>query len=153
MRLWKLWFHELFKDEYKLIVNADKTENTKVGHLDMGVDQSAWRGTRKLGPLLGHRGKEDVARRIQLANVSFGKLEALWKHRSYVAKAIRLQSYRALVESVLLYNCGTHVGAFFCFSRSFRPRSKENAAQSHGTNMEAQSYERGFECYVWLSTR
>ncbi len=42
-----------------------------------------------------------------LANVSFGKLEALWKHRSYVAKAIRLQSYRALVESVLLYNCGT----------------------------------------------
>ncbi len=43
----------LFKDEYKLIVNADETENTKVGHLDMGVDQSAWRGTRKLGSLLG----------------------------------------------------------------------------------------------------
>ena len=50
---------------------------------DMGVDQSAWRGTRKLGSLLG--AEEDVARRIQLANVSFGKLEALWKHRSYVA--------------------------------------------------------------------
>ncbi len=46
----------------------------------MGVDQSAWRGTRKLGSLLGV--DEDVARRIQLANVSFGKLEALWKHRS-----------------------------------------------------------------------
>ncbi len=48
----------LFKDEYKLIVNADKTENTKVGHLDIGVDQSAWRGTRKLGSLLGV--EEDV---------------------------------------------------------------------------------------------
>ncbi len=38
----------LFKNEYNLIVNADKTERTRVGHLDMGVDQSAWRGTRKL---------------------------------------------------------------------------------------------------------
>ena len=43
----------LFKDEYQLIVNAEKTERTRVGHLDMGVDQSAWRGTRKLGSLLG----------------------------------------------------------------------------------------------------
>ena len=105
----------LFKDEYKLIVNADKTENTKVGHLDMGVDQSAWRGTRKLGSLLGV--EEDVARRIQLANVSFGKLEALWKHRSYKAKAVRLQSYRALVESVLLYNCGTWALSSFLADR------------------------------------
>ncbi len=63
--------------------------------------------TRKLGSLLGV--EEDVARRIQLANASLGKLEALWKHRSYVAEAILIQSYRALVESVLLYiyNCGT----------------------------------------------
>ena len=95
----------LFRDEYQLIVNAEKTEKTKVGHLDMEVEQSAWRETRKLGSLLGI--EEDVARRIQLANVSFSKLEAMWKHRSYVAKNIRLQSYRALVESVLLYNCGT----------------------------------------------
>jgi hypothetical protein len=43
-------------------VNADKTENTIVGHNDMGVDQFAWRGTRKLGSLLGV--EEDVARRI-----------------------------------------------------------------------------------------
>ncbi len=44
----------LFEYEYKLnhdqlIVNADKTEKTKVGHPFMIVDQSAWRGTRKLG--------------------------------------------------------------------------------------------------------
>ena len=42
----------LFRDEYQLIVNAEKT---KVGHLDMDVEllfeQSAWRGTRKLGSL------------------------------------------------------------------------------------------------------
>ncbi len=49
----------------------------------MGVDQYVWRGTRKQGSLLGV--EEDVARRIQLANVSFGKLEALWKHRLCVA--------------------------------------------------------------------
>ncbi len=57
------------------------------------------------GSLLG--GEEDVARRILLAYVSFGKLEAMRKHRSYVSKALRIQSYRALVESVLLYNCDT----------------------------------------------
>ncbi len=28
----------LFKDKYKLIVNANKPEKNKVGHLDMGVD-------------------------------------------------------------------------------------------------------------------
>ncbi len=54
----------------------------------MGVDQSALRGTRKLGSLLGV--EEDVARHMQLAYVSSGTREALWKHRCYAAKAIRL---------------------------------------------------------------
>ncbi len=66
-RLWKLWFH--------FLVSVEKTEKIKVGHLEStiwpGVDQSAWHGTRKLGSLLGV--EEDVARRIQLAYVSFGK--------------------------------------------------------------------------------
>ena len=48
-----------------------------------------------------------MTKRIQLAYVSFGKLEAMWRHQSSVAKAIRLMSYKAIVESVLLYNCGT----------------------------------------------
>ncbi len=48
-----------------------------------------------------------MARRIQLVYVSFRELEALWKQRSHAAKAFRIQSYRALVESVLLYDCGT----------------------------------------------
>jgi hypothetical protein len=95
----------LFREDFKLIVNDDKTENTLVGHSDMGADQKAWRNTKKLGSLLGV--EEDVTRRIQLANVSLNKLEKLWKHRSLVALDVRLKAYRALVESVLLYNCGT----------------------------------------------
>ena len=34
-------------------------------------------------------------------------LELLGKHRALVAEHIRIKSYRALVESILLYNCGT----------------------------------------------
>ena len=43
----------LFQEVYKLIVNEDKTERTNIGHSDLGVDQSKWRNTRKLGSLLG----------------------------------------------------------------------------------------------------
>ena len=93
----------IFK-ELDLIVNVDKTERTIVGHSDLVADQS-WRTTRKLGSLLGV--EEDVNRRIQLAFQSMNSLEAMWKHRDLVAKRIRVHSYRAIVESVLLYNCGT----------------------------------------------
>jgi len=60
---------------------------------------------KKLGSLLGV--EEDVKRRMQLAAVSFKQLSHLWKHHTYVALNIRIQAYRAFVESVLLYNCGT----------------------------------------------
>ncbi len=33
---------QLFKKEYKLIVNVGKTKQIKVGHLYVGVDQSSW---------------------------------------------------------------------------------------------------------------
>ena len=93
----------IFK-EFKLIVNNDKKEETAIGHPDMLSDQS-WRTTRKLGSLLGV--EEDVNRRIQLALQSLNSLEALWSHRNMVAQHIRVSAYRAIVESVLLYNCGT----------------------------------------------
>ena len=86
--------------EYDLIVNVEKTEHTTVGHADQGVDQPAWRNTRKLGSLLGV--EEDVNRRIQLAYGNLNKLLALWKHPQLVSVEFRLQSYKALVESVLL---------------------------------------------------
>ena len=31
----------------------------------------------------------------------------MWKHRDMVAQKVRINAYRALVESVLLYNFGT----------------------------------------------
>ena len=93
----------IFK-EFNLIVNNDKKEETTIGHPDMLSDQS-WRTTRKLGSLLGI--EEHVNRRIQLALQSLNSLEALWTHRSMVAQRICINAYRAIVESVLLYNCGT----------------------------------------------
>jgi len=39
--------------EFNLIVNVDKTERTTLGHTDIGVNQEEWKGTRKLGSLLG----------------------------------------------------------------------------------------------------
>ncbi len=65
----------LLREDFKLLVNDDKTENTLVGHSDMGADPKAWRNTQKLGSLFGIG--EDVARRIQLANVSLNKPERL----------------------------------------------------------------------------
>ena len=93
----------IFK-EFNLLVNVDKTERITIGHQDLSADQS-YRTTRKLGSLLGV--EEDVNRRIQLAFQALNKLEAMWKHRSLVAQKIRVDAYRALVESVLMYNCGT----------------------------------------------
>lgn len=90
--------------ELNLLVNVDKTEFGTIGHPDLVANQ-IWREIRKLGSLLGI--DEDLDKRIQLARVSFNSLEKLWKHRSLVSERVRLLSYRALVESVLLYNCGT----------------------------------------------
>lgn len=91
-------------EEFNLLVNVDKTERTVIGHPDLVNDQS-WHNTRKLGSLLGV--EEDVNRRIQLAFQALNGLEDLWKHRHLVAQKIRVTAYRAIVESVLLYNCGT----------------------------------------------
>jgi hypothetical protein len=87
-----------------LLVNVEKTEHGIIGHQDRDVDQ-AWRDIRKLGSLLGV--EEDVDKRIKLATVSYNSLLALWKHPSLVSVDVRLQSYKAIVESVLLYNCST----------------------------------------------
>ena len=91
--------------ESNLMVNVDKTEHLILGLTDIGIDASKWRSARKLGSLLDV--SEDVHRRIQLAWQSFNKLEAMWKHRDRIAESTRMQSFCALVESVLLFNCGT----------------------------------------------
>ena len=48
-----------------LIVNVDKTDLITLGLSDIGVNESKWHSTRKLGSLLDVN--EDVHRRIQLA--------------------------------------------------------------------------------------
>ncbi len=91
--------------EFDLIVNVDKTERTVIGHNDMVQDQDAWRKTRKLGSLLGI--DEDIDKRIMLATVAFRSLHKMWKNRNLVNERVRIMSYRAIVESVMLYNCAT----------------------------------------------
>ena len=90
---------------YDLVVNVEKTERTSIGHSDLVPDQATWRKTKKLGSLLGV--EEDIDRRIHLAYQAFKSLQILWKHRRYVNECIRINTYRVIVESVLLYNCAT----------------------------------------------
>ena len=86
--------------EFNLLVNVDKTERTAISK-----EEDQWKNARKLGSLLGV--EEDVDRRIQLALLAFRGLDNLWKHNSRVAVEVRLRAYQSIVESVLLYNCGT----------------------------------------------
>ena len=86
--------------EWSLQINAAKTERTSVSPQ---VDRAhePWRTTRKLGSLLGD--VEDVARRMQLANVSFHKM---WTG-AQISLLLRLRLYSAFVLPVLTYNMGT----------------------------------------------
>ena len=94
----------IFK-ELNLLVNNVKTERTIIGHKDMLDDEHAWCKVKKLGSLLSV--KEDVGRRILLSTQCFKKLNNVWKYRKVVHKKVLLNAYKAIVESVLLYNCGT----------------------------------------------
>ena len=75
-----------------------------IGHYDL-VPNHSWRKTKKLGSLLGI--EEDVARRKMLAAQCFKKLEAIWKYNKILNKRTRINTYRTLAESILLYNCST----------------------------------------------
>ena len=90
--------------ELSLIVNNEKTEHTMIGHYD-SVPNHSWRKTKKFGSLLGI--EEDVARRKMLAAQCFKKLEAIWKYNKILNKRTRMNTYKTLVESILLYNCST----------------------------------------------
>ena len=72
--------------------------------------------------------QEDVIRRMQLTSVSFKKLVELWKHPKLVSAEVRILSFKAIVESVLFYNCGTWaltealVSKIDCFHRKMLRR-------------------------------
>ena len=90
--------------EWSLQLNAAKTERTSVSRQ---VDRAhePWRTTRKLGSLLGDA--EDVARRMQLANVSFHKMWTVWFRGAQISLPLRLRLHSAFVLPVLTHNMGT----------------------------------------------
>ena len=89
---------------WSLQINSAKTERTSVSRQ---VDRAhePWCTTRKLGSSLGDA--EDVARRMQLANVSFHKMWTVWFRGAQISLHLRLRLYSAFVLPVLTYNMGT----------------------------------------------
>ncbi|GFS05595.1 phosphoinositide phospholipase C [Elysia marginata] len=86
--------------DFRLNVNTNKTEYTLVQK-----DKEDWKKVKKAGSLLGDT--EDIERRKQLSNLTLQKLSSIWKRNDKVKQVTRLNLYRALVKSILLYNCGT----------------------------------------------
>ena len=51
--------------------------------------------------------KEDVERRKQLSNAALYKLKKIWIGKDKINRNIKIKLYKALVKSILTYNCGT----------------------------------------------
>ena len=90
--------------KWDLRVNQSKTERTSICRSKDRVAEE-WRRTRKLGSLIGDR--EDVARRIQLASVSFKKVWSMWMRGHIISESLRVRVYNAFILPILLYNSGT----------------------------------------------
>ena len=90
--------------EWSLQINAAKLKRTSASRqVDQGHEP--WRTTRKLGLILG--GAENVARRMQMANISFHKMWTVWFRGAQISLHLRLRLYSAFVLPVLRYNMGT----------------------------------------------
>ncbi|KAK3773203.1 hypothetical protein RRG08_025869 [Elysia crispata] len=85
---------------YNLEVNVDKTEYTILDR-----NEKSWKNTKKVGTLIGDT--EDVQRRKQLSTAALAKLQNVWVRGDKLKKKAKLKLYRALVKSVLTYNCST----------------------------------------------
>lgn len=62
----------------------------------------AWINIKKVGSFIGD--EEDITRRKQLVTVTLNKLQSVWSRHDKVKLETRMEMYRALVKSVLLYN-------------------------------------------------
>ena len=89
---------------HQLNVNTDKTEYTDLERKGKRKEEK-WRSTKKVGSLIGD--EEDIARRKSLSIVSMNKLTHVWIRKDKIKQSTRLLLYKALVKSILLYNCGT----------------------------------------------
>ena len=87
--------------KYYLNVNSSKTELTILER----SEKEKWNEVKKVGSLLGDH--EDIKRRKHLSTVSLHKLNSIWIRHDKVKLSTRLHLYKALVKSVLTYNCGT----------------------------------------------
>ena len=86
--------------KHHLKVNTDKTEYTLVRR-----DEEAWKSSKKVGSLLGD--KEDIQRRKDLSMTSLNRLNKIWYSNNRVKIQTKLEIYKTLTKSILLYNCGT----------------------------------------------
>ena len=77
-----------------------KTEHTQIE--GGNNDTELWRNVKKLGSLLGD--KEDINRRKQLSIFSMNKYETLRIKKEHLNEHLRIELYKKLIKSVLLYN-------------------------------------------------
>ncbi|GFR61849.1 endonuclease-reverse transcriptase [Elysia marginata] len=87
-------------EDFRLNVDTNKTAYTL-----FQKDGEDWKKVRKVGSLLGDT--EDTERRKQLSNLALQKLSSIWIRNDKVKQVTRLNLYRAIVKSILLYSCGT----------------------------------------------
>lgn len=86
--------------KHHLKVNPEKTEYTSISR-----HENDWKKVKKVGSLIGD--KEDVERRKQLSSVALNKLNNVWIKGNKLKTATKIHLYKALVKSILLYNCCT----------------------------------------------
>ncbi|GFR84549.1 hypothetical protein ElyMa_002419900 [Elysia marginata] len=87
-------------EKYNLEVNIDKTEFTNLSR-----GETNWQTTKKVGTLI--EDQKDIERRKQLSSAALVKLKNVWLKGDKITKNTKLKLYKALVKSVLTYNCGT----------------------------------------------
>ena len=90
--------------KYNLQLNQSKTEKTTIERKKKQKDEK-WRDVIKLGSKIGD--KEDIKRRKDLATAAMKNNSIIWKKKWTASMKKRLQLYSSLVQSILLYNCGT----------------------------------------------
>ena len=93
---------ELLKS-HNLLANDSKTEEVVIKRGSAAEER--WKEVVKLGSKLGDR--EHMKRRRDLSSAALKDNENVWKKRWKVSLKKRLKLYGTLVESILLYNCGT----------------------------------------------
>ncbi|GFS15030.1 endonuclease-reverse transcriptase [Elysia marginata] len=87
-------------EKYNLQVNVDKTEFTNLSR-----GETNWQTTKKVSTLIADQ--EDIERLKQLSSAALVKLKNVWLKGDKITKNTKLKFYKALVKSVLTYNCGT----------------------------------------------